>query len=146
MVSFTLYQCCGSKMCIRDLGSEFFHPGFRIQGRKDSGSASKNLSISIPKTCYLSSWKYDPGCSSRIQNPGSRILDPYFFQPGSRGQKSTGSRIRNIALFLRQQENYILYLPYCHIIYLNNSMVFLWSNISLKIFTPKIYCNLLNPG
>ncbi len=34
-------------------GSEFFHPGSRIQGQKDpeSGSASKNLSIYKPKNC-----------------------------------------------------------------------------------------------
>jgi hypothetical protein len=80
-----------------------------------------------------SSREYDPGCSSRITDPGSWV----FFHPGSTGQKSTGSLIRNIALYLRQQENFILYLPYCHISYLNNSFVFLWSSISLTIFRRK---------
>jgi hypothetical protein len=31
-------QCCGSGMFIPDPGSEFFHPGSRIQGQKDFGS------------------------------------------------------------------------------------------------------------
>ncbi len=60
-----------------------------------SGSTSKNLSI-LTQKLFLSSRKYDPGCSSRI-----RILipdpDPDFFtHPGSQlqGQKGTGSRIR----------------------------------------------------
>jgi hypothetical protein len=56
----------------------FFYPGSRIQGRKDPGSAfaTKNLSIFNQKTCYLSSLKFFP-------------------PPGSRGQKSTRSRIRS---------------------------------------------------
>jgi hypothetical protein len=58
-----------------------FHPG----------SISKNLSILTQKK-VLSSKKYDPGCSSRIPDP-----DPDFLpipDPGFRGQKGTGSRIR----------------------------------------------------
>jgi hypothetical protein len=59
-----------------------FHPGSRIR--------IKNLSILTQKN-FLSSRKYDPGYSSRV-----RIL---IFLPipdnGSRGQKGTGSRIRN---------------------------------------------------
>ncbi len=60
----------------------FFHPG----------STSKNLIILTQKKWFLSSRKYDPGCSSRISDP-----DPDFLpipNPGSRGQKGTGSRIR----------------------------------------------------
>jgi hypothetical protein len=30
-------------------GYEFFHPGSKIQGQKDSGSASKNIYIFNPK-------------------------------------------------------------------------------------------------
>ncbi len=64
-----------------------FYPGSR--------SASKNLSIFNTKNWFLCSRKYDPGCSSwdRIPYP-----DPGFLpipDPGSRGQKGTGSRIRN---------------------------------------------------
>jgi hypothetical protein len=72
-------QCCGSGMLSRirifsipDPGSELFHPG----------SASNNLRI-LTKNWFLSSWKYDPGCSSRIRIP----------DPRSRGEKGTGSRI-----------------------------------------------------
>ncbi len=53
------------------------------------GSSSKNLSILTPKKAkkwFLSSKKYDPGCSSRI-------LMLTFSHPGSRGQKGTQSRI-----------------------------------------------------
>ncbi len=64
---------------IRDILSRipdpnFFHPGSRIQGKKDSGSGStsKNLSVFNSKNRYFaSSRKYDPGCLSRI-----RIADP----------------------------------------------------------------------
>jgi hypothetical protein len=48
-----------------------------------------NMSILTPK----SSQKYDPGCSSRILIPDPDL--DYFTQPGSRGEKGTGSRIRN---------------------------------------------------
>ncbi len=48
-------QCCGSGMFIPD--PNFSYPG----------SASKNLSILTPKKWFLSSRKYDPGCSSRIR-------------------------------------------------------------------------------
>jgi hypothetical protein len=57
----------------------------------DPRSSSKNLSNLTPKKqkkWFLSSKKYDPGCSSRI-----RMLT--FSHPGSRGQKGTQSRIRN---------------------------------------------------
>ncbi len=60
-------QCCGSEMFILD-------PNFSIP---ESGSESKNLSI-LTQKLFLSSRKYDPGCSSRIRilvvNP-SRIPD-----------------------------------------------------------------------
>jgi hypothetical protein len=50
----------------------FFHPGFRIRtvSIPDPGSASQNLSFLTPKNqkkWFLSSRKYDPGCSSRIR-------------------------------------------------------------------------------
>jgi hypothetical protein len=57
------------------------------------GSPSRNLSILTPKQQkkkFLSSRKYDPGCSSRI-----RMLTFYPSRiQGSRDQKGTGSRIR----------------------------------------------------
>jgi hypothetical protein len=58
-------------------------------GQKDSGSRiPQRIKYFQPKKLFLSSQKYDPGCSSRI-----RVL--IFFHPGSRGQKGTGSWIRN---------------------------------------------------
>ncbi len=47
-----VYQWCGSGMFIPDPDLDFTHPGARIQGRKDSGSASKNLRIFNPKNCF----------------------------------------------------------------------------------------------
>jgi hypothetical protein len=71
------------------------YPGSRIRivSIPDPGSSSKNLSILTPKKAkkwFLSSKKYDPGCSSRIpmltfSHPGSRIQGP----------KGTQSRIPN---------------------------------------------------
>jgi hypothetical protein len=49
-------QCCGSGMFIPD--PNIFHPG----------SVLKNLSI-LNQKLFLSSRKYDPGCSSRIRIP-----------------------------------------------------------------------------
>ncbi len=83
-------------------GSDFFHPGSRVKKIPWSGSASasKNLSV-LTQKLFPCSRKYDPRRSSRI-----RILDPNLDflpipDPGSRGQKGTGSRIRipNTAYF-----------------------------------------------
>jgi hypothetical protein len=64
----------------------------RIFSRPDPGSASKRLSI-LTQKLFLSSRKYDPGCSSRIRIPGTDFFLP-IPDPGSRGQKCTWSRIR----------------------------------------------------
>ncbi len=57
----------------------FFYPGSRIRtvSIPDPGSSSKNLSILTPKKAkkwFLSSKKYDPGCSSRIPDPDADFL------------------------------------------------------------------------
>jgi hypothetical protein len=91
-------QCCGSGMFIPDPGSEFFPSRIRI----------KEFKYFNPKKCFLSSRKYDLGCSSRIRFltsypsriPGSKrhwIPDPdpdFLPIPDSGGQKGTGSQIR----------------------------------------------------
>jgi hypothetical protein len=62
----------------------FFHPGSRIR--------IKEFKYFNPKKWFLRSRKYDPGCSSLTPD-----LDADFLpipDPGSRGQKGTGSRIR----------------------------------------------------
>ncbi len=89
-------QCGGSGMFIPDPGSDFFHPGsrFRTVSIPDPGSASKNLSVLTPKKWFLSSRKYDPGCSSRIPDPDADFYPSRIPDPGSRGQKGNGSRIR----------------------------------------------------
>jgi hypothetical protein len=55
------------------------YPESSVEKDPRSGSASINFKYFNPKTCYLSSRKYDPRCSSRIQfffnYPGS-IPDP----------------------------------------------------------------------
>jgi hypothetical protein len=78
-------------------GSDFFPSRIRTVSIPDPGSASKNLRILTPKKWFLSSRKYDPGCSSRIPAPDADFLP--IPDPGSRGHKSTGSRIwiRNTA-------------------------------------------------
>jgi hypothetical protein len=77
----------------------FFHPGSQIPDPNclHPGSESKNLSILTPKKpkkWFLSSRKYDTGCSSLIPDPDADFLP--IPDPGSRGQKSTGSRILRI--------------------------------------------------
>jgi hypothetical protein len=71
------YQCCGSGMFITD--PNFFHPGY----------ATKNLGCFIPKKIFLSSRKYDLGCSSRDPDPDILPIP----DPRSRGEKGTGSWI-----------------------------------------------------
>jgi hypothetical protein len=74
----------------------------------DPGCLSRIQTVSIPdpgsririvefkyfnlKKWFLSSRKYDPGFSSRIPDPDADFLP--ITDPGSRGQKGTGSRIR----------------------------------------------------
>ncbi len=79
---------------IRDVypGSDFFSSRIRTVSIPDPGSASKNLSILTPKKWFLSSRNYDPGCSSRITDPDADFLP--IPDPGCRGHKRTGSRIR----------------------------------------------------
>jgi hypothetical protein len=87
---------CGSKavLRIRDVypRSDFFPSRIPDPNCLHPGSASKNLSILTPKKWFLSSRKYDPGCSSRIPDPDADFLP--IPDPGTRGQKGTGSRIR----------------------------------------------------
>jgi hypothetical protein len=100
-----------SAMFIPDPESEVFHPGFQIKKAPDSRFRIRNKEF------------YSKNCSLALGNvigdvhPGSRIWIPDmdFFSildPGSRGQKSTGSRIRihnsdiNEQLFLLAEDPY----------------------------------------
>jgi hypothetical protein len=68
-------------------------PWIRIFSIPDPGSASKNVSIFYSKKWFLSSRKYDAGCSYRIPDP-----DPDFIpipDPGSQIQGSKRHRIPN---------------------------------------------------
>jgi hypothetical protein len=78
-------QCCRSGMFILDPGSDFFpslipypnclHPRSRVR-------IKKNLSVLTPKKWFLSSRKYDPGCSSRIPDPDADFYPSRI--PGSK--------------------------------------------------------------
>jgi hypothetical protein len=82
------YQCCGSGMFIPDPGSEFFpsripdpnclHPGSRILIKEFKYFNPKKGK----KKWFLSSKKYDPGCSSRIPDPDADFLPSRI--PGSK--------------------------------------------------------------
>jgi hypothetical protein len=74
----------------------FFHPGSRIRtvSIPDPGSSSKNLSILTPKKdkkWFLSSKKYDPGCSSRIPDPDADFLPSRISDPGVKKAPNPGS-------------------------------------------------------
>jgi hypothetical protein len=101
------FQCGGSGMFIPDLGSDFFPS--RIPDRTvsipDPGSSSKNLSILTPKKAkkwFLSSKKYDPGCSSRIPDPDADFLPSQIPDPRLKKAPNPGSRIR-----IRNTENFV---------------------------------------
>jgi hypothetical protein len=57
-------QCCGSGIFIPD--PNFSHTGSRIRFFP-SRIRIKEFKYFNPKKCFLSSGKYDPGCSSRIR-------------------------------------------------------------------------------
>ncbi len=86
------HRCCGSEMFIPDPGSDFIPSQIRIFSIPDPGSTSKNLSILTQKNCFLSSRKYDLGCSSQVR---IRIFYPSRI-PGSKRHRipDPGSRIR----------------------------------------------------
>jgi hypothetical protein len=84
---------------IRDVypGSDFFPSRIRTVSIQDPGSSSKNLSILTPppkKKWFLSSKKYDPGCSSRIPDPDADFLPSRIPDPGVKKAPNPGSRIR----------------------------------------------------
>ncbi len=68
-------------------GSELFHPGSWIP------DPPQRIQYFNQKKLFISSRKYDSGCSSRIRipDPDSDFLP--IPDPRSRGQKGTGSRI-----------------------------------------------------
>jgi hypothetical protein len=86
-------QCCESGMVIPVPGFSFSYPGSRVDKipEPESKSPSKNLSVFYPKKL-----------TQVLRNLGMFIPDPGFGlfsipDSGSRGQKSTGSRIRKTA-------------------------------------------------
>ena len=77
----------------------FLHPGSRIRtvSIPDPGSSSKNLNILTPKKAkkwFLSSKKYDLGCSSRIPDPDADFLPSRIPDPEVKKAPNPGSRIR----------------------------------------------------
>jgi hypothetical protein len=87
-------QCGGSGMCIPDPGSDFFPSRIRTVSIPDPGSSSKNLSILTPKKAkkwFLSSKKYDLGCSSRIPDPDADFLPSRIPDPGGKKAPNPGS-------------------------------------------------------
>jgi hypothetical protein len=110
-------------MFIPDLGSDFFpsripdlnrfHPGSRFR--------IKEFKYFNPKIWFLSSRKYDTGCSSQIPD-----ADPDFLlipDPGSRGQKAPDPGSGSATLDGSQQKSffpktfldYFLKVPYIYI-------------------------------
>ena len=106
----SLFQCGVSGMFILDPGSRipdpgsyFFpsrillfsipDPGFELSPSRILAPHQSILTSKKAKKWFLSSKKYDPGCSSRIPDPGSGYRISPMPDPGSRGQKGTQSRI-----------------------------------------------------
>jgi hypothetical protein len=57
----------------------------------DPGSALKSLSILTQKKWFLSSRKYDPGCSSRIPDPDADFYPSRIPDPGVKKAPDPGS-------------------------------------------------------
>ncbi len=103
----TKKQCCGSRMFIPDLESEFFHTGSRIRIFFHPGSASKNCNLNQKTDSKLSELR----SGLFIPDPDPDFLP--FPDPGSRSQLSTGSRTRirhtDLAINLRNSVTYFIY-------------------------------------
>ncbi len=71
---------------IRDVypGSVFFHPGSELFPSRICIKESKYFN---PKKWFLSSRKYDPGCSSRIPDPDPDFLP--ILDPGGTGIRNS---------------------------------------------------------
>jgi hypothetical protein len=86
----TDHHCCGSGMFIPD--PNFFHPGSELFPSRI------RIKYFNPKKSFLSSQKYDPGCSSRIRilifYP-SRISDPVAKRHRIPDPEHCGSLIRS---------------------------------------------------
>ena len=115
-------QCCGSGMFIPD--PTFFHPGSRIHITEFKYFNPKKKT----KKWFLSSGKYDPGCSSRIPDPDADFL--LIPDPGSRGQKGIQSRILDpgsgsAALFFlsSKDETFVLCLCINNKLFPNNLVI-----------------------
>ncbi len=87
LIHLEQFQCGGSGMFVPDPGSYFFPSRIYI----------KEFKYFNPKNSFLSPRKYDMGCSC---SSGSGSWFSPIPDPGSRCQKSTGSRIRNTGRFL----------------------------------------------
>jgi len=93
----------------------FFHPGSRVKKIAESRIwiciRIKEFKYFNSKKCFLSSRKYDPSYSfrNRIPDPDPDCLP--IPDPGSRGQKGTGSRIliRNTTYIIQNRKS-ILFL------------------------------------
>jgi hypothetical protein len=76
----------------------FFHPGSRIRtvSIPDPGLIKefKYFNPKKAKKWFLSSKKYDPGCSSRIPDQDAVFLPSWIPDPGVKKAPNPGSRIR----------------------------------------------------
>ncbi len=132
-----------------------FYPRSRIQifSIPDPGSASKNLSILTPKNFFLSSRKYDPGCSSRI-----RILNFYPSRiPGSKSHQIPDTdpqhchKHRSAGCSLLRAEGFSCSLDTSKLQFLKNKFfiyTFFSSVLIMKIQDPDPYpdsLEMLNP-
>ncbi len=106
-------QCCGSGMFIPDPGSDFFpsripdpnclHPGSRILKEFKYFNPQKST-----RKWFLSSKKYDPGCSSRIPDPDADFLPSRIPDPGVKKVPNPGSRIRIRNTVFNHRQQYTL--------------------------------------
>jgi hypothetical protein len=107
---------------IRDVypGSDFFpsripdpnclHPGSRILIKEFKYFNPRKSK----KKWFLSSKKYDPGCSSRIPDPDADFLPSQIPDPGVKKVPNSGSRIRirNTAIFRNKVTLSVSQVPY----------------------------------
>jgi hypothetical protein len=86
-------QCCGSGIFIPDPNFSIPNPGSKRFLIPDPHQHQR-INVFLTKKLFLSSRKYGPGCSPRIQIPDPDLDFIPIPDPGSRVQKDTESQIR----------------------------------------------------
>ncbi len=94
-------------MFIPDPGSDFFHPGSELSPSRILIKEFKYFNPQKSKKRFLSSKKYDPGCSSWIPDPDADFLPSRIPDPGVKKAPNPGSGSATLTFLGLKYLNYL---------------------------------------